>query len=525
MVRETLYVLLVLLHLLLEAAVIAPNAGPAAVLLVFAYWTSVYCIEHLMLRRGHALLLRRSLWAVMFPVFTLPVGAYLFLKGALDTELNPDIVHAVMQTTPAEVLEFSSQYFLVQFIVLHWLVFGVAATIPSRRLKLVPVSRPTGLLFLGLVCGVAIVLHLAEKSSLYQMIAVASRQYQDELTRYSKLAAERRAQLPLAGKTGPGETFLVVIGESASRDYMSAYGFPEVTTPYLSAMAADGRAVVLQRAYSNHTHTNPSLSLALTEANQYNGKRFENSASVIQIAKAAGFATYWLSNQPRYGAFNNHTSVLSENADVVRFINKGFRDYADTAGYDENLVTLLEQVPAAPTGGDNTLIFMHLMGSHAAYCNRFPREFGKSTDPLTCYKSSLRYTDHVLNRIIQSFVRKFDRGAVIYFSDHGERMDKNRGHNSGNFSFSMARIPVFFAFTNKFAAEHAQQISSLKSNAGRVFTNDLIFDVLIGLAGIQYAGYDPGWDISSPRYRLSESEALTLHGRRHIIEDFESFAR
>ena len=126
----------------------------------------------------------------------------------------------------------------------------------------------------------------------------------------------------------------------------------------------------------------------------------------------------------------------------MRFINKGFRDYADTAGYDENLVTLLEQVPAAPTGGDNTLIFMHLMGSHAAYCNRFPREFGKSTDPLTCYKSSLRYTDHVLNRIIQSFVRKFDRGAVIYFSDHGERMDKNRGHNSGNFSFSMARIPA-----------------------------------------------------------------------------------
>ncbi|MBK8742660.1 MAG: hypothetical protein IPM02_25655 [Betaproteobacteria bacterium] len=116
MVRETLYVLLVLLHLLLEATVIAPDAGSAAVLLVFAYWTAVYCIEHLMLRRGPALLLRRSLWAVMFPVFTLPVGAYLFLKGALDTELNPDIVHAVMQTTPAEVLEFSTQYFLVQFI-------------------------------------------------------------------------------------------------------------------------------------------------------------------------------------------------------------------------------------------------------------------------------------------------------------------------------------------------------------------------------------------------------------------------
>ena len=68
---------------------------------------------------------------------------------------------------------------------------------------------------------------------------------------------------------------MMVIGESASRDYMSAFTPMEHdTTPWMRRMAEDNRHTILfPNAYSCAMHTVQSLEKALTEYNQYNGRQ------------------------------------------------------------------------------------------------------------------------------------------------------------------------------------------------------------------------------------------------------------
>ena len=50
-------------------------------------------------------------------------------------------------------------------------------------------------------------------------------------------------------------------------------------------------------AYSCVWYTVPVLEHALTESNFYNDKPFNESISIIDMAKKAGYKTYWFSNQ------------------------------------------------------------------------------------------------------------------------------------------------------------------------------------------------------------------------------------
>lgn len=55
------------------------------------------------------------------------------------------------------------------------------------------------------------------------------------------------------------------------------------------------------KAYSNYVTTVPVLTYALTDKNQYNSVSMAQAYSLIEVAAAAGFDTYWISNQERYG--------------------------------------------------------------------------------------------------------------------------------------------------------------------------------------------------------------------------------
>lgn len=59
--------------------------------------------------------------------------------------------------------------------------------------------------------------------------------------------------------------YILVIGESETRDHMHAYGYSRETTPWLDSMVSKSGTILFQHAYSNHTHTVPALTYALSE--------------------------------------------------------------------------------------------------------------------------------------------------------------------------------------------------------------------------------------------------------------------
>jgi heptose-I-phosphate ethanolaminephosphotransferase len=83
----------------------------------------------------------------------------------------------------------------------------------------------------------------------------------------------------------------------------------------------------------------------------------------------------------------------------------------------------------------------------------------------------------------------------------------------------MTHIPLLIWLSDKFMASQPERVKTLRGHADRVWTNDLLYDLLVGLTGVSVEAYDPKYDLSSSSYQLDWSTALTLHGRRRVIDD------
>lgn len=325
---------------------------------------------------------------------------------------------------------------------------------------------------------------------------------------------DESATLP---KKAPG-TVIMVIGESASRNYMKAYtpSFPYDDTPWLGQRkSGNNNFIVFDNAYSSWVQTVPSLQRALTEQSQYNDKEFYDSLSVLDVAKKAGYDTYWFSNQGRYGEYDSAVTLIAKTADHAKWTDDS---YVFTERVDSSLLNFLPQVDA----NKNNFIVLHLMGSHIYYNNRYPAEFAKWTEKdgnstVTSYADSIFYTDYMLGQIYDYAKKNLHLQAMIYYSDHGE--DVNISHNPDVFQFDMVRIPMFVYLSDEYQSVYPEQTSVLKHNQKQFFTNDLIYDTVCGILNAPSNHYDQGQDFSSSQYRFNVDNLTTMLGEKKISED------
>ena len=108
--------------------------------------------------------------------------------------------------------------------------------------------------------------------------------------------------------------------------------------------------------------------------------------------------------------------------------------------------------------------------------------------------------------------------GFFYFSDHSENVLHHAGHDPSFFSFDMIRIPMFAWFSRYYRNKYPVLYANLKRHSVSIFTNDLIFDTVIGMTNIKTDANQKKFDLSSPLYRLKKEEALTLHGKLHITD-------
>ena len=122
-------------------------------------------------------------------------------------------------------------------------------------------------------------------------------------------------------------TVVVVIGESETRTLMNAYNPDHVpNTPWLTAMKANPDFTLFTNAYSSVWYTVPVLEHALTESNFYNNKPFNESISIIDMAKKAGYKTYWFSNQGSVGVADTPITLVANTADVSEWVDRDLKE-------------------------------------------------------------------------------------------------------------------------------------------------------------------------------------------------------
>lgn len=326
----------------------------------------------------------------------------------------------------------------------------------------------------------------------------------------------------------PDGVYVLVIGESLNRDHMNVYGYPRANTPFQSDAVWDYHFTFFDRAYACYTQTVHVLTYALTEKNQYNDMRLSDAFSLVDMARAAGFKTTWISNQSRYGVWDTPIGAIGSVCDEQYWVNEYIGTKVITKDYDEALVPYLEKVDPE---NRRQLIIVHLMGSHISYWDRYPKEYYRY--PFDCdrqrtkeeimtdeYDNTVYYNDEVLRQLTEVAVDRLDADGILYFSDHGDKVCERPGHNADMFDFAMVHVPLWTYTSDRYIELYPETYEMMRVRRHTAFTNDMIYDTMLGFMGIKAVHYDSGCDLFGAFDKLP-GMLMTMHGNIWLDKDEE----
>lgn len=287
------------------------------------------------------------------------------------------------------------------------------------------------------------------------------------------------------------EVYILIIGESTTRQRMGLYGYERDNNPLLTVMADD--LVIYTDVISPHTHTISALNKVLTTASFDEGLE-ENNGSIIQLFNKAGFKTYWISNQCPIGLFESSVTALSNSCDRQVFLN------ANQNTYDEVLFPPFQKV--LQENESKKLIIMHLMGTHLSYNKRYPSAYDvfhdqpktpfaheKAYTSINTYDNAVLYNDFIVNAVINELRRLDVKSSALYLSDHGEEvfMDKDFAmHAEYDHTQSMYDIPFLMWFSENIISDTSRFVF----DTSRSYNSEDIIFTMADLAGIRYDEFD-----------------------------------
>ena len=457
----------------------------------------------------------------------------LFMLYALnfDHELTKESLYAVFQSNSNESIEYIEKFIDIKYIVLLVFMLTVIGFLTYIQEKKEIKKLENALLLFIIVIFSTVLVSRVPNYRLANFLFEAVDKYTKELRLFKEVQEKRKTGKIVfsATKKQEGETYVVVIGESLNKNHMGIYGYTRETTPKLSKMKNDG-LILYENAYSNHTHTVPVLSFALTEANQYNHKTYYDSLSIVNILNKANIETYWLTNQTIYGGWDNMISVVATEAKNIIALNHTIGYKVSTQKYDEVLIDELKKV-LKKKSQKNRVIFLHLMGSHSSYNARYPNNFSiydkdlnvsnreniKDIAELNRYDNTVYYNDYVVSSMLKLLKEQSGVNAFLYFSDHADDIDKDLGHSWERFTYEMTEIPFIAWFSKAYQERYPIKYKNFKEHKKNLFSNDMIYDTLIGLFSIKTDRYKSIYDLSSEEYRLKDKDALVLHGKKKYV--------
>jgi len=467
---------------------------------------------------------------ISFFIYLLPLVIIIYILN-FAVKINESTLFAVYQSNFNESMAYIIEFIPIEFLLVFVLIPILIGFLFNKQKKHEEETvHDTS--FLILIIIVLIMLLPSYKSDLriFNFIVDGIEVYKKELKLFHEVQEKRKSGKIkfTSSKDKKGETYIVVIGESLNKHHMGIYGYFRNTTPHLSKMKKNGELIIFDSVYSSHTHTMPVLSYSLTEANQYNNKNYYDSLSIINILNKANIETYWLSNQVMYGAWDNLVSVIANESDNVFSLNSNVGKKFQTQSYDGSLIAKLNNI-LSKQSDKNRVIFVHLMGSHVAYNSRYPKDkFSKYNEKLNIgefgtrflknpiinsYDNSVVYNDFIINSILNSLKNIKGRNGLIYFSDHADDVMSMLGHNSAQFTFNMTEIPMIMWFSDEYKEEYTSKYNTLYKRDLTLYSNDMMFDTMIGIFDIKTDRYNPLYDLSSVEYKLDSSKAVTLNGK------------
>lgn len=349
---------------------------------------------------------------------------------------------------------------------------------------------------------VLLALHpFSELSAAYTALRLA---LEPALPAPAPIATDASRSLP-AGPQRPPLFVLMVVGESARAANFGLGGYARDTTPELAAREViyfpQTTACGTATAVSVPCMFSPLSAKAFTISKN---RRIEN---VLDVAARIGLDVHWIENDREFYG-------VADRIPVTNFADNGRSDACPSKRCPDEILLpdLMNRIATAKT---DTLLVVHLVGSHMVYSDRYPPSFETfapvchGTDLSSCprqdlvngYDNSIRYTDHVLARMIDALAARPDLAtAMVYTSDHGESLGEH-----GLFAHStppllapaeQTRVPFLMWLSDPYTKLRGFAPDCIRARTATPASHDNIFHTLLGLAGIETTARDPALDLT-----------------------------
>jgi glucan phosphoethanolaminetransferase (alkaline phosphatase superfamily) len=331
--------------------------------------------------------------------------------------------------------------------------------------------------------------------------------WDDHARLQAAMASTRDFKFHAYRTTHPGrrQIYVLVIGESSRRDHWQLFGYNRPTNPELSR---NRQLVTIGDMVSPWTITIGAVPALLTRTPAQRGLSdvFEER-SIVGLMREVGFETWWISSQSSAGQWSSP---------VTRYANEAqHTDWLYLQRYDSSLADILAKVVRQSSG--DLFVVLHMMGSHANYDSRYPPSFahfkptvqhGGAFDTnyrhvTNSYDNSIRYTDHVLSRVIDTLKQSHAIAAMWYQSDHGETLPTatcSMSEHGHGFRYEFP-VPALFWYSDAYAQAFPQNVATLRDNADKRASSADTFATLADMAGVEFPTHDRSRSLFSPTWR------------------------
>lgn len=493
---------------------------PAFLSFVFIYYNmNILAVESLKLNIIVVLIIdlickiinRRTINTIIYTsaLFTLTSVSFIEISHIYlyKNTLSASTLFILFETNNSEIKEFIQMYFdgnLLTLSIIFISVFTLTMFFIIKNYKRLTNNKThkksSKKNFLLIAISIILLFplwNLKRESILYTFLK-SYQEYKKEIAEYDKFAFSKKGSFvidSISNSKNKNKVFVIIIGESATKNHMSLYNYYRNTNPLLSDIKNE--LLIYNNIITPHTHTITALEKVLTLSNyENNTDKFNGSA--IQLFNKAGYKTYWISNQRPTGIWDTFVTSISKSSEKRFFINTAHN--SSKTPFDEELLKPLKKCLSEKY--DNKLIIIHLLGSHADYKERYPEEFSKFNDePNTLFKSakafktineydnSVLYNDYVVYNIINSIKELKTKSCVLYLSDHGEDVFQTintSNHTETKGTEPMYEIPFILWRSTKYKENCSQFVFD---TTRKYMTDDLIF-TLADLASIKFHGFD-----------------------------------
>jgi heptose-I-phosphate ethanolaminephosphotransferase len=273
-------------------------------------WIPIFTIPYLYLQKRFIFQFANFFY---YTVGLIEISHWVILKGPISVTS----ILVISNTNIQEAVEFFDLKATYGLLIL--IPFTIIFVLSIRK-KIIPIIHPFKSYVVFTVI-LLIIIFISENIVAGRLIrkgiphfAKVTISFYDKYNLYKESSKEVRVN-PIDAKlsySGKSQTFVLILGESCNRNHMSLYGYSRNTTPKLDKRKD---IIVFNNAVSPYSNTLNSVLTILSESNLENKIEITKGIDIIDVFHAAGFKTYWISNQSPIGIWDNLVTIFANKSD------------------------------------------------------------------------------------------------------------------------------------------------------------------------------------------------------------------